>query len=69
MFYDCLYEVWLWMSSGGMVFCFYSYEDYDFYCVLFGRKDFIIIDEKYRNNFNFVENVRGLKIINIFLFY
>lgn len=55
------------MSSGGTASRLHSHEDHDLHCVLFGRKDFIIIDEKYRNNFNFVENVRGSKTINISL--
>lgn len=58
-FYDRLYEARLWMSSGGTASRLHSHEDHDLHCVLFGRKDFIIIDEKYRNNFNFVENYKN----------
>ncbi|KAK3087063.1 hypothetical protein FSP39_001162 [Pinctada imbricata] len=50
-----LQEAELWMSSGGTSSLLHSHEDHNLHCVLFGRKDFIIIDEKYKNNFDFKE--------------
>nr|XP_022304685.1 lysine-specific demethylase 8-like [Crassostrea virginica] len=54
-----LYEARLWMSSGGTASRLHSHEDHDLHCVLFGRKDFIIIDEKYKDNFQYQENYKN----------
>ncbi|XP_061197924.1 uncharacterized protein LOC133206000 [Saccostrea echinata] len=58
-FYERLYEARLWMSSGGTSSRLHSHEDHDLHCVLFGRKDFIIIDEKYKWNFHYEENYKN----------
>ena len=46
------------MSSGGASSLLHSHEDHNLHCALFGRKDFIVIDEKYRRNFDFKEKVQ-----------
>ncbi|XP_048730421.1 uncharacterized protein LOC125647690 [Ostrea edulis] len=58
-FYERLYEARLWMSSGGTSSRLHSHEDHDLHCVLFGRKDFIIVDEKYKWNFLYEENYKN----------
>ena len=64
-----LYEARLWMSSGGTASRLHSHEDHDLHCVLFGRKDFIIIDEKYKDNFQYQENVHRIKFSLIYNLY
>ena len=64
-----LYEARLWMSSGGTASRLHSHEDHDLHCVLFGRKDFIIIDEKYKDNFQYQENVHRIQFYLIYNLY
>ncbi|XP_033727153.1 bifunctional peptidase and arginyl-hydroxylase JMJD5-like [Pecten maximus] len=50
-----LQEAELWMSSGGTASMLHSHEDHTLHCVLFGRKDFIVIDAEHRKIFNYKE--------------
>lgn len=54
-YHDRLQEAELWMSSGGTASLLHSHEDHTAHCVLFGRKDFIVIEKQYRKNFGFIE--------------
>ncbi|XP_060066869.1 bifunctional peptidase and arginyl-hydroxylase JMJD5-like [Ylistrum balloti] len=50
-----LQEAELWMSSGGTASMLHSHEDHTLHCVLFGRKDVIIIEGEHRKVFNYQE--------------
>lgn len=50
-------ETELWMSSGDLSSKLHSHEYHDLHCVLFGRKDMIFIDAKYKKAFAFQEKV------------
>lgn len=50
-----LQEAELWMSSGGTSSMLHSHEDHTLHCVLFGRKDFIVIESEHRKIFNYKE--------------
>ncbi|XP_050404429.1 uncharacterized protein LOC126820477 [Patella vulgata] len=50
-----LQEAELWMSSGGTSSMLHSHEDHNLHCVLFGRRDFILIENKYKSAFAFKE--------------
>ncbi|OWF39537.1 lysine-specific demethylase 8-like [Mizuhopecten yessoensis] len=50
-----LQEAELWMSSGGTASMLHSHEDHTLHCVLFGRKDFIVIEAEHRKHFNYKE--------------
>lgn len=52
---DRLTEAELWMSSGGTSSLLHSHGDHNIHCVLDGRKDFILIDPKHKEVFNFEE--------------
>lgn len=52
---DRLTEAELWMSSGGTSSLLHSHGDHNVHCVLDGRKDFILIDPKHKEVFNFQE--------------
>lgn len=50
-----LQEAELWMSSGGTASLLHSHDDHNIHCVLFGRKDFIVIDGQYKSSFDYTE--------------
>ncbi|XP_041361071.1 uncharacterized protein LOC121377229 [Gigantopelta aegis] len=50
-----LQEAELWMSSGGTSSKLHSHLDHNLHCVLFGRRDFVVIENKYKRNFDFQE--------------
>ncbi|KAK3576648.1 hypothetical protein CHS0354_023166 [Potamilus streckersoni] len=54
-FKDRLVEAELWMSSGGTNSLLHSHDDHNVHCVLFGRKDFILIESKHKDVFDFRE--------------
>lgn len=45
------------MSLGGIRFVIYYDVDYNLYCLVVGRKDFIMIEKKYYNDLYFFEKV------------
>ncbi|XP_067664481.1 uncharacterized protein [Haliotis asinina] len=45
----------IWMSSGSISSKLHSHHDHNLHCVLFGRRDYVIIRNKYRYNFDFKE--------------
>ena len=47
----------LWMSSGGTASLLHSHDDHNLHCVLFGRKDFIIIERMYKDSFDYRDKV------------
>ena len=55
----------LWMSSGGTTSVIHSHADHNIHCLLDGRKDFILIDPRYKDMLDYVQvgmycvNVRG----------
>ncbi|RUS79346.1 hypothetical protein EGW08_012900 [Elysia chlorotica] len=49
----------LWMSSGGTSSRVHSHDDHLLHCVLFGRRDFILVEQAHRNAFNFKEDFAG----------
>lgn len=50
-----LTEAELWMSSGGTSSLLHSHGDHNLHCALDGRKDFILIDPKFKDVFKFQE--------------
>lgn len=54
-----LQEADFWMSSGGTASLLHSHDDHNLHCVIFGRKDFIVIENKYKDSFAFVENYKN----------
>jgi lysine-specific demethylase 8 len=52
-----LQEAEFWMSSGGTASLLHSHDDHNLHCVLFGRKDFILIEGKYKDSFEYIEKV------------
>lgn len=44
IFKDFIYEFNFWMSLGGIRFVIYFDVDYNIYCIVAGRKDFMMID-------------------------
>lgn len=52
-----LQEAELWVSSGGTSSRLHSHDDHNLHCVFFGRRDFILIDNQFRNNFAFIHDV------------
>lgn len=50
-----LQEAEFWMSSGGTSSLLHSHDDHNLHCVLFGRKDFIIVEGKYKDTFEYVD--------------
>lgn len=50
-----LKEAEFWMSSGGTASLLHSHDDHNLHCVLFGRKDFILIEGKYKDSFEYIE--------------
>ncbi|KAK3753547.1 hypothetical protein RRG08_020618 [Elysia crispata] len=49
----------LWMSSGGTSSRVHSHDDHLLHCVLFGRRDFILVEHKYNKAFDFQEDFPG----------
>ncbi|XP_059155180.1 uncharacterized protein LOC131940532 [Physella acuta] len=49
----------LWMSSGGTSSLIHSHDNHLLYCVLFGRRDFILIDRSHKKYVDFVEDYPG----------
>ncbi|XP_076438087.1 uncharacterized protein LOC143277193 isoform X2 [Babylonia areolata] len=56
-----LQEAELWMSSGGTSSRLHSHDDHNLHCVLFGRRDFILIQGQFKTNFNFHLDFEGSK--------
>ena len=56
-FKDRLVETELWMSSGGTSSLVHSHSDHNIHCVLDGRKDVVVIENKYKEPFKFQETV------------
>lgn len=54
-----LQEAELWMSSGGTSSRLHSHDDHNLHCVLFGRRDFILIESRFRTNFNYQHDYEG----------
>ncbi|KAL8607664.1 hypothetical protein ACOMHN_039338 [Nucella lapillus] len=54
-----LQEAELWMSSGGTSSRLHAHDDHNLHCVLFGRRDFILMDGRYGHNFNFQTDFEG----------
>ncbi|XP_025089638.1 jmjC domain-containing protein 5-like [Pomacea canaliculata] len=54
-----LQEAELWVSSGGTSSRLHSHDDHNLHCVFFGRRDFILIDNQFRNNFAFIHDYEG----------
>ena len=52
-----LMESEMWMSSGGTQSLLHSHADHNLHCVFAGRKDFILIDTKYKDIFDYKERV------------
>ena len=52
-----LTEAELWMSSGGTSSLLHSHGEHNLHCVIDGRKDFIIIEPKYKAVFKYQESV------------
>lgn len=50
----------LWMSSGGTSSLIHSHDNHLLYCVLFGRRDFILIERSHKKYLDFVEDVRNI---------
>ncbi|KAK7091446.1 uncharacterized protein [Littorina saxatilis] len=48
-----LQEAELWMSSGGTSSRLHSHDDHNLHCVLFGRRDFILMEGQFKHNFNY----------------
>lgn len=48
-----LMESEIWMSSGGTCSLLHSHADHDLHCVLSGRKDFILVDPKYKTSLSY----------------
>ena len=53
-----LQEVELWMSAGKTSSSLHNHEDHVLHCNLFGRNDFIVMENKYKNDFNYQEKVK-----------
>ncbi|GFO45631.1 Jmjc domain-containing protein 5 [Plakobranchus ocellatus] len=51
----------LWMSSGGTSSHVHSHDDHLLHCVLFGRRDFILVEQIHRKAFDFEEDFPGSK--------
>ncbi|CAD5119390.1 DgyrCDS8004 [Dimorphilus gyrociliatus] len=49
-----LLESGLWMSSGGTSSLIHSHADHNLHCLLAGRKDFTVIEEKYKEMLQYV---------------
>lgn len=49
----------LWMSSGGTSSRVHSHDDHLLHCVLFGRRDFILVEQQHRKAFDFEEDFLG----------
>ena len=41
------------MSSGGTSSRLHSHDDHNLHCVLFGRRDFILIEGQFKQNFKY----------------
>lgn len=54
-----LQEAELWMSSGGTSSRLHSHDDHNLHCVLFGRRDFILIEKQFKSNFGFELDFEG----------
>lgn len=54
-----LQEAELWMSSGGTSSRLHSHDDHNLHCVLFGRRDFILIESRFKTNFNYQSDFEG----------
>ncbi|KAL4217847.1 hypothetical protein ACF0H5_022586 [Mactra antiquata] len=72
-----LTEAEMWMSSGGTASLLHSHGDHNLHCVIDGRKDFILIDPQYKENFKFQETYENsgsghsamdMDMINMFKF-
>ncbi|GFR62580.1 JmjC domain-containing protein 5 [Elysia marginata] len=49
----------LWMSSGGTSSRVHSHDDHLLHCVLFGRRDFILVEQRHKKAFDFEEDFLG----------
>lgn len=45
------------MSSGGTSSRLHSHDDHNLHCVLFGRRDFILIEAQFKQNFAYQADV------------
>lgn len=52
-----LLESELWMSSGGTSSLIHSHADHNLHCLLAGRKDFTVIEEKYKGMLSYIDKV------------
>lgn len=57
IFFDYVYEINFWMSLGGIRLVIYYDVDYNLYCLVIGRKDFIMMEKKYYIDLYFLEKV------------
>jgi len=56
-FLDYIHETNFWMSSGGTRSVIHYDADHNLHCLVSGRKDFIMIERKYAEDFYFFEMV------------
>ncbi|KAK7484349.1 hypothetical protein BaRGS_00024354 [Batillaria attramentaria] len=56
---ESLQEAELWMSSGGTSSRLHSHDDHNLHCVLFGRRDFILIEKQFKANFAYQQDFEG----------
>ncbi|CAG5130789.1 unnamed protein product [Candidula unifasciata] len=54
-----LLSVQLWMSAGGTSSLVHSHDNHLMHCVIFGRRDFILIEESHKNAFPWTEDYPG----------
>lgn len=52
----------IWMSSGGTSSLLHAHADHDLHCVLAGRKDFILIEAKHKDNLQWIDKVSYILI-------
>ena len=52
------------MSSGGTSSRLHSHDDHNLHCVLFGRRDFILIEGQFKQNFKYELDVSELSSSN-----
>ena len=57
-FHQYLQEAEVWLSSGGTSSLLHSHADQNIHCLLSGRKDFILIERKYRDRLEYHDRVK-----------
>lgn len=59
-FFEHLQEAEMWMSSGGTSSNLHYDADHNMHCLVDGRKDFIMVDPKYKDKLSFEDNEHDL---------